>query len=376
MATNANEIDYVRTGPGTLAGQYMRMFWHPVYRAQDLQVGHAKPLRILGEQFTLYRGHSGRPHAVGFRCAHRGAQMSIGFIEGDCLRCFFHGWMYDANGQCVERPGERQEMNKNIKIRGYPTEEYLGMIFVYFGEGEPPPLPRFPRMEQEGVLDVIADVLPVNYFYSMENDAFHFAFAHRDLLADKGLSGVPEVWSEESDWGITTYDRWPNRNAIGIAQKGMPNVGYIVPAALLLAKKQKFALHVSWRVPIDDDSHITLRANLTPATAEEAKNLLEGRSSSYYDRSVIREFGDAILAGKMRLDDVKDRTHIEFIQDYIAQVGQGPIETREHEVLGKSDASVVLWRRIWRRELAALRDGKPLKQWRLTDKIDTPIGTV
>jgi 5,5'-dehydrodivanillate O-demethylase len=376
MATKASEIDYVRTGPGTLAGTYMRKFWHPVFRAQDLPAGQAKPLRILGEDFTLYRGETGKPHAVAFRCAHRGAQLSIGFIEGDCLRCFFHGWMFDAEGQCVDRPGENQQMNKSIKIGAYPTEEYLGMIFVYFGEGEPPPLPRFPRMEEEGILDVIADVLPCNYFYSMENDAFHFAFAHRDLLPSKGLEGVPEVWSEESDWGMTTYDRWPNRNSVGIAQKGMPNVGYIVPAALLLAKGTKFALHVSWRVPIDDDNHITLRANLTPVTGEEARKVLESRSPSYNNRSEISTIGNAILAGKMRLEDVKDRTHIEFIQDYIAQVGQGPIETRDHEVLGKSDASVVLWRRIWRRELKALQEGKPLKQWQLTDKIDTPIGTV
>lgn len=375
MALDA-DIDYVRTGPGTLAGAYMRLFWHPVYRAQDLPAGQATPLRILGEDFTLYRGESGVAHAVGFRCAHRGAQMSIGFIEGDCLRCFYHGWMYDADGQCVDRPGERQEINSRIRIRGYPTQEYLGLIFVYFGEGEPPPLPRYPRMEEEGVLDVIADKLPINYFYSMENDAFHFAFAHRDLLPDKGLSGVPEVWGEETDWGIATYDRWPNRNSVGIAHKGMPNIGYIVPAALLLAKKQKHALHVSWRVPIDDDNHITLRANLTPVTGEEARKLIESRSPTFNERASISKIGNAILAGEMRLEDVKDRTHIEFIQDYIAQVGQGPISTRDHEILGKSDAAVTLWRRIWRRELAALKEGRPVKQWRLTEKIETPIGAV
>ena len=376
MATHENEIDYVRTGPGTLAGRYMRMFWHPVYRAQDLPAGQAMPLRILGEDFTLYRGESGVAHAIGFRCAHRGAQMSIGFIEGDCLRCFYHGWMYDANGQCVDRPGERQEINSRIRIRSYPTAEYLGLIFVYFGEGEPPPLPRYPRMEDEGIVDVTIDKLPINYFYSMENDAFHFAFVHRDLLPDKGLSGVPEVWAEESDWGIITYDRWPNRNTVRIAHKGMPNIGYIVPAAVLLAKKQKHALHVSWRVPVDDDNHVTLRVTLNPVTGEDARKLLESRSPTFNDRGGIGKIGDAILAGEMRLEDVKDRTHIEFVQDYIAQVGQGPISTRNHEILGKSDACVALWRRIWRRELAALEAGKPVKQWQLTEQIDTPIGTI
>ena len=57
-------IDYMdcfRTGPDTIAGKYMRKFWHPVFRAEDLKPGWTKPIRIMGEDFTLYRGESGRP---------------------------------------------------------------------------------------------------------------------------------------------------------------------------------------------------------------------------------------------------------------------------------------------------------------------------
>ena len=66
-----NFMDFYYTGPDTLAGRYMRKFWHPVYRAQDLKPGWAKPIKILGEQFTLYRGDGGTPHVVDFRCPHR-----------------------------------------------------------------------------------------------------------------------------------------------------------------------------------------------------------------------------------------------------------------------------------------------------------------
>lgn len=76
-------MDCFPTGPGTIAGRYMRRFWHPVYRAEDLQPGWAKPLRIMSEEFTLYRGEDGIPHAVAFRCPHRGAQLSSGWVEGD-----------------------------------------------------------------------------------------------------------------------------------------------------------------------------------------------------------------------------------------------------------------------------------------------------
>jgi len=76
--------DFVHTGPGTLAGRYMRMFWQPVYRAQDLATGRANPIRIMNEDFTLYRGEGGAPHVVEFRCRHRGAQLSAGWVKRNC----------------------------------------------------------------------------------------------------------------------------------------------------------------------------------------------------------------------------------------------------------------------------------------------------
>lgn len=52
----ADFTDFAHTGPDTLAGRYMRTFWHPVYRAEDLPAGRAKPITIMNESFTLYRG--------------------------------------------------------------------------------------------------------------------------------------------------------------------------------------------------------------------------------------------------------------------------------------------------------------------------------
>ena len=81
-------IDYMDcfpTGPGTIAGQYMRKFWHPVQRADDIKSGWAKPIRIMSEDFTLYRGESGKPQVVEFRCPHRQSQLSVGWVEGDSL---------------------------------------------------------------------------------------------------------------------------------------------------------------------------------------------------------------------------------------------------------------------------------------------------
>ena len=95
-------MDFFHIGPGTLAGRFLRSFWQPIYRTQDLLAGRAQPIHILGEDFTLYRGASGEPHLLACRCAHCGTQRSTGWVEGDNLRCFYHGWMYVPDGQCVE----------------------------------------------------------------------------------------------------------------------------------------------------------------------------------------------------------------------------------------------------------------------------------
>jgi nitrite reductase/ring-hydroxylating ferredoxin subunit len=110
-------MDCFPTGPNTIAGRYMRKFWHPVLRAEDLKPGWAKPIRIMGEDFTLYRGDSGKPHVVEFRCPHRQSTLSAGWVEDDCIRCRFHGWKFDASGQCVEQPAEKEAFTEKIRMQ-------------------------------------------------------------------------------------------------------------------------------------------------------------------------------------------------------------------------------------------------------------------
>ena len=118
--------DLVSTRPGSLGGTLMRRFWHPIHRAEELRAGQAKPIEIMSERFTLYRGESGTPHLVDFRCPHRGAQLSAGWVEGDSIRCMYHGWCFDSAGQCIEQPAEEKPFAKKIRIGSYPTQEYLG----------------------------------------------------------------------------------------------------------------------------------------------------------------------------------------------------------------------------------------------------------
>src|SRR5438552_4241412 len=98
-ALGSGTIDFASSGPESLAGRYLRRYWQPVYAAGELPTGSARPLQVMNERFTLYRGESGLPQLVAFRCAHRGTQLSTGWVEGDDLRCLYHGWKYDSSGQ-------------------------------------------------------------------------------------------------------------------------------------------------------------------------------------------------------------------------------------------------------------------------------------
>jgi nitrite reductase/ring-hydroxylating ferredoxin subunit len=150
-------------------GKYLCTFWQPLFRSKDIAAGEAVPIRIMSENFMLYRADSGTPHVVAARCAHRGTQLSLGWVEGDCLGCFYHGWKYDSSGQCVQQPGEEESFAKKIRMRTYPTEEYLGLIFAYIGEDMAPAYPDT-RFEEEGiVISVPRQDWPCNYFNRLDN---------------------------------------------------------------------------------------------------------------------------------------------------------------------------------------------------------------
>jgi 5,5'-dehydrodivanillate O-demethylase len=364
--------DFAHTGPGTLAGRYLRTFWQPVSLSRDLAPGQAKPLRILHEDFTLYRAEDGQPHVVAPRCAHRGTQLSTGWVEGDCIRCFYHGWKYDAAGQCVEMPAEDASFPPKVRIKSYPTEEYLGLIFAYLGEDEPPPLPRYPYYEEAAdTLVVGSRIKPYNYFNEVENsvDPVHVAFVHRDSeFTESGLIGVPRVTAAETEFGLEVRAARPD-GSVRVTYLEMPTVLHIkIEPPDGQAGWRDFIL---WRVPLDD-GHFHSFFVIAPR-GEAASGRQPGRFARASGPTEF-ELGDAIIAGRLRFEEIPDRTLLISVQDYVAQRGQGVIADREHERLGRSDAAIILLRQLWARELRALAAGRPLTSWRPPRRLDTTPG--
>src|SRR5579863_4200639 len=354
--------DFVHTGPGTLAGRYLRRYWQPIYVSEKLPKGKIVPIRILGEELALYRGESGKARVITNECPHRLTRLHIGWIEGETIRCRYHGWRFDESGRCVEQPAEPKPFCDRVrKLASYPTQEAHGLIFAYLGEGEAPafrPLPGLEDGAREGwTVSASAEMIPCNYFQSAENimDDVHVNFAHRDHLVNTAARPfVPtKTWGEETPFGLTQFqERGGHTDRIHFT---MPNQCFLAhPLRSARDDKLFWFKALFWYVPIDDESHFHFLIMVYHTKRRERP---EG--------TPIHEEIEAILSGRKGWEDIANHPNIIRIQDGVSICGQGKIEDRSREQLGRSDAAVVMLRRMWRRELQLLAAGQSV----------TPFGT-
>lgn len=357
--------DFARIGPGTLAGRFLRTFWQPIHTAADLKVGRPVRVQALGEFFTLYRGESGKPFMVQDPCPHRQTSLFLGWVVGDEIRCFYHGWQFDGKGQCTAQPAEKKNFAAKVKAKAWPVEEYLGLIFAYLGEGEPPPLPRFPEVDSvDGVRVVNAHPVPCNFFQRVENDLdeLHVHFVHRVSTDAYGLDEMPEIRVKETDYGIRREGirKGGGANATRVAHWMMPNVHFVdLPPS---PDNADWTVHLAWRVPVDDENMTTFSVSLRRRDPNKPAEKEVARAPVTPDPAQVTA---DILAGRVRIQDIPaDYRGLFVVQDNVALAGQGRITNRSLDRLGQSDVGITLLRKIWDRELKKLKKGEPLKQWR------------
>ena len=367
QTTRADWTDFVHAGPGTLAGRYLRSFWQPVYRAQDLLPGRTMPIRIMGEDFTLYRGEGGAPHLAAFRCAHRGTQLSVGWVEGDSIRCRYHGWKFDERGQCVEQPGEEDASAARVRIASYPVEEYLGLIFAYLGEGDPPPIRRYPDFDAPGVFEADPpEEWPCNYFNRAENDPYHTYWTHKESNRRREFPDRPWVPGEshyvETDYGFAL----PKGHT---SHFHMPNTMHLKTAVRVPGFEHLAEYRLIWHMPVDDTRCVAFDVNLVAGLlGDEGERFRAARRILQEDDpQAPLDFAENVLAGRARVEDMDSafgayKTF--WIEDYVTLVGQGAIPDRAQERLGSTDQWMILKRQLWQRELRALAEGHPLTAWR------------
>ena len=148
--------------------------WYPLAWSHEVKHGKALGTRFAGEPIALYRSKAGQVFALEDRCAHRQVPLSRGLVDGDTLRCGYHGWAYGADGRCVDVPylGKGHLPNG---VRGYPCREVEGLIFVFPGQ------PCLALTTPLPTLGSVADPAYKTRRFGREIGC-HYTFMHENLM--------------------------------------------------------------------------------------------------------------------------------------------------------------------------------------------------
>ena len=166
---------------------FLRNCWYVAALDHELIDGKLLGRMLLGEHVLLYRGESGKVIALNDRCPHRGAKLSRGRLEGDAVRCMYHGIKYDGAGKCVQIPGQDMIPPK-LRVRTYPVVERSHFIWVWMGEAakaDPALIVDLPYLHDPGWKGIPAYLhYDANYLLIVDNlsDFSHLAFVHTRTL--------------------------------------------------------------------------------------------------------------------------------------------------------------------------------------------------
>ena len=341
-----------QVGPGTPMGEVLRRHWHPIAGIDELDRNPVKAVRLMGEDLVLYKDLSGGYGLVDRQCAHRRADLSYGFVEADGIRCHYHGWQYNAQGQCVARPYEDQidpqaRQKCKIQIKAYAVKPLAGLLWAYMG---PLPAPELPDWEPfhwpHGFVQAVFSDIPCNWLQTQENsiDPVHFEWMHANWSRRlRGHTGgyAPkhlQLAFEEFEHGFV-YKRISQDTD---EQHPMWTIGRVClwPNGFFLGD------HFEWRVPVDDENTLSVTWSFIRVPREREP----------YVQSSIPTWTSPI-----KDDTGRWITSHVINQDIVAWVGQGAIADRTRETLGLSDRGIVMLRRRFQSDLAAIALGQDPK---------------
>jgi phenylpropionate dioxygenase-like ring-hydroxylating dioxygenase large terminal subunit len=120
--------------------------WYIVCHSIKLSKGKAKSLTICGQRIVIFRGEDGKVRALDAYCPHLGTDLGIGQVEGNLIRCFFHHWAFDGEGNCQHIPCQ-STIPEKAKLQAYLTDEKYGFIWIYPDIKAPECVAEFDELE-------------------------------------------------------------------------------------------------------------------------------------------------------------------------------------------------------------------------------------
>ncbi len=347
-------------GPGTPCGEFMRRYWQPVRACQNVTERPQK-VRILGEDLILFRDKEGRPGLLYPHCMHRGTSLLYGHVETDGIRCCYHGWKFDVEGNCLDQPCEPKGGVNRAAARQpwYPVREQYGVVWTYMGPSDKMPLlPKYAHMEElnEGERYYVLDnsfsshadlngpeVSPHSWLNLNDNgmDPFHVFILHANFGTTHFNSTakiMPNVKWEENDLGVI----YKARRSLPDGREMLRILTWLAPNISVNPGLQAGpGGHISIFVPVDDN-HV------------RAVNVLK------VGPDFVKPFADAGLGDLKPWSEMTFEEHQDAPNDYEAQSTQGPngLPGHSQEHLVTSDKGIALQRRVLRREIQKVLNGQ------------------
>ena len=380
---------------GTPMGELLRRFWLPVLLSEELVEpdGEPKKATVMGENLLLFRDSNGRIGIIDQFCPHRGANLWLGRNEDCGIRCVYHGWKFDIDGNCVDMPTSYPDVNAKdkMKIKSYPAREWGDMIWAYMGP-KTDELPDLPSLEMALVPAshrvVSKKWQDCNWVQALEGsiDTAHFTFAHLTFskCADEALDvskhlvkPVARLATDHTKWiaedprpAIKVLEHDAGLVVAGGRQTGGDDVYWRIAQFLMPvhtyapnAMPGEFIFGQTF-VPYTDTNcwiYTYVWHPDRPFTDEERANFRGGHGVfAEVDENYVplRNRANNYLIDR-KLQQTGNYTGIQGIseQDAAVQDSQGVIVDRTREHLGPTDLGIMQFRRHIMSAARKLQDG-------------------
>jgi 5,5'-dehydrodivanillate O-demethylase len=349
MLSKKENDKLTRVGRGTPAGELLRRYWHPIGVAAELKDKPIKRVRILGEDLVLFCGAQESYGLFEERCAHRGASLAYGRIEGCNIRCPYHGWLYAPDGQCLEQPAEPSESTYKNRVRqpAYPVQKMVGLLFAYMGPKPAPLLPNFDVFaRKDGTRRIV--VLPqlnCNWLQPMENsvDPTHVHYLHGAGIG-KPLHGDRKAEIKKYEFELFEYGIMKKR----LASNGNGKLDVVNQHPLvfpnMLRQHHGLEHYLQYRVPVDDTHTLFFEIYFFQSKDGSVVSQPEDPPVDYAQSAIAPD-------GSYRMDRV-------WTQDYMAWETAGSIYDRSREHLATADRGILIYRKLLRAEIDKVKRGK------------------
>ena len=367
-------------------GQLMRRHWIPACLSEEVAEADGAPvkIRLLGEDLVVFRDSDGRLGVLDEYCPHRRASLAFGRNEECGLRCLYHGWKMDVEGNVLEMASEPPETGfaQKMKTKAYPARETGGFVWTYMGpreqmpEFEPPAFAPTPETN----VSIVKIHVPCNWAQILEGqiDSAHSSSLHSSDMRPAKVDAAkavdthwlrpstdkaPRLQVEETSYGFHyAAIRRPIANAgthdyirktVYIAPFTAlipPNNEYNVTTVLAPADDNNTVFHfIAWHETGGIDQEAWRRFNVAQPGIDLDKgfNNLRTRENNYgQDRNLMK------LGNFTGISGIPN-------QDIAMWVSMGAIADRTREKLGASDLAVVEFRRIMVEAARQMQAGGP-----------------